>query len=142
MTTYKGANGPSTVPSADSLSQLVDSMSDVIMFVATRDHSGRLVAVRAAFIYGDMAWDAIAASNESARKNYSSYACAWRLIEELDLRGIQQFDLAGIDDTKNEGVFNFKKGLGGERTAYLGEWDVASTQIFRHIAGVLISRMV
>lgn len=142
MTTYKGAKGPSTVPSAESLSQLVDSMSDAIIFTATRDHSGHLVAVRAAFIYGDKAWDAIAASNESARKNYSSYACAWRLIEELDLRGIQQFDLAGIDDTKNEGVFNFKKGLGGERTAYLGEWDVASTQIFRHVAGALISRLV
>lgn len=142
MTEYKGSKGPSQTPTPESLHQLITSMKNDLVIVSARDESGVLIAVRAAFVVGDTAWDALAASNELARKNYASYACAWKLLEELDNRRVQRFDLAGIDFAENEGVFNFKKGIGGERVKYLGEWDIASPTIFRHLAGIFISRMV
>jgi lipid II:glycine glycyltransferase (peptidoglycan interpeptide bridge formation enzyme) len=141
MTEYKKAAGPSKIPTPESLHQMITSMKTELLVVSARDNSGNLIAVRAAFIVGDSAWDAVAASNEVARKSYTSYVCAWKLLEELDDRGINQFDLAGVDFEENTGVFNFKKGLGGERSTYLGEWDVATPRILQLIARIFISRM-
>ena len=67
--------------------------------------------------------------------------CFWKLLETLDNQGVNQFDLAGIDQENNEGVFNFKKGLGGARETYVGEWDVAAPSVIRHIVGKAISRL-
>jgi hypothetical protein len=141
MVDFKKANGPQAVTTEGSLKLVFTEMQNQIVVVQVRGPEGKLQAVRGAFVTGDSAWDALAAAGVDARKNYSSYVCAWKLIEELDARGISAFDLAGIDELLNEGVFNFKKGLGGERTVYLGEWDWASTSLARHIARIVISRL-
>lgn len=141
MIEFKQVPGLGIAPSSESLNSLIDSMKERLTIVQTRDQSGQLIAIRGAFRVGSFAWDALAASNETARKNYSSYVCAWHLIETLDNLGIQKFDLAGVDPERNLGVFNFKKGLGGSPTRYLGEWDAARGAPIRQIAGALISRI-
>lgn len=141
MVAYKKSHGPAEIPSLESLRKLLGSMNNELIFVQTRDNSGKLIAIRAAFIVGRFAWDALAAANEEARKCYASYVCAWNLLEELNERGVKHYDLAGIDPLENEGVFNFKKGFGGKRVNYLGEWEAARPSIARHLAGALISRM-
>lgn len=141
MVDFKKANGPQAVTTEESLKLVFTEMQNQIVVVQVRNPEGKIQAVRGAFVIGDSAWDALAAAGVDARKSYSSYVCAWKLIEELDARGINTFDLAGIDELRNEGVFNFKKGFGGERTVYLGEWDWASTPLARHIARIVISRL-
>jgi len=141
MVEFKKARGPRETISLDSLSNLFESMGKNLIVIQSRDTSGQLLAVRGAFVYGDNAWDALAAANADARKAYSSYVCAWRLIEELEKRGVKKFDLAGIDPIANEGVFNFKKGLGGSPITYLGEWDTAQLLFVRRLVGTFISRL-
>jgi hypothetical protein len=141
MIEFKQEAGLGIAPSPESLNSLIDSMRERLTIVQTRDQFGQLIAIRGAFRVGDFAWDALAASNETARKNYSSYVCAWHLIETLDNLGIQEFDLAGVDPERNVGVFNFKKGFGGSSIRYLGEWDAARGAPIRQVAGALISRL-
>ena len=141
MVDFKKSKGPQVVASVESLKDLFTAMNDRLVVVQVRNLDGKIQAVRGALVVGSFAWDAIAAAGVDARKSYSSYVCAWKLIEELDTRGVNTFDLAGIDEVHNEGVFNFKKGLGGERTIYLGEWDWASTPIVQRLARIVISRL-
>jgi lipid II:glycine glycyltransferase (peptidoglycan interpeptide bridge formation enzyme) len=67
--------------------------------------------------------------------------CAWKLIEVLNDMDINEFDLAGIDPEENEGVFNFKKGLGGQRHTYLGEWETSAPSAIKQFLGPIVSRM-
>lgn len=142
MVDFKRSLGPSEIPSIDYLSSLIESIGDELVVVQTRNHTGQLLAIRAAIRTGKFAWDTLAASNELARKNYSSYVCAWHLIEVLDGLEVQQYDLAGVDPVHNTGVFNFKKGIGGQLVRYLGEWDIATNGPTRLIARTLISRLM
>lgn len=141
MVEFKKSKGPEAVATDESLSVLFDQMHDQIVIVQVRNSQEKIQAVRGAFVVGNFAWDALAAAGVDARKNYASYVCAWRLIEELDRRGVIEFDLAGIDELRNEGVFNFKKGLGGERITYLGEWDWANSPLVQRLARIAISRL-
>lgn len=141
MIEFKKKMGPRTVTTADALRVLFLEMQDHIVVVEVRDSEGQIRAVRGAFVTQTHAWDALAAASVDARKDYSSYVCAWKLVEELEERGVVAFDLAGIDEIHNAGVFNFKKGLGGERTRYLGEWDCANSRFARHLARMVISRL-
>jgi len=141
MTDFKRTLGPQVVPSTESIAQLLSSMGDRMVTVHTRNEQGSLVAMRAAFVNGPYAWDALAAANSEARKIYASYVCAWKLIEVLNEMGVNEFDLAGIDPKENEGVFNFKKGLGGHRHTYLGEWETSQPSMIKHLLGRVVSRM-
>ena len=141
MAEFKKAKGPSHIASVQELENLLREMRDDLIVIQTRNSDGSLLAIRAAFIIGGHAWDALAAATPDGRKNYSSYVCFWKLLETLDDQGVNQFDLAGIDQENNEGVFNFKKGLGGARETYVGEWDVATPSVIRHIVGKAISRL-
>jgi hypothetical protein len=138
---FKGSLGPKKIPSTNFLDAIIATFKRKLLVVQTRDSDGNLRAIRGAYLIGPFALDALAASNEIGRQNYSSYVCAWRLLEILDQRGIELLDLAGIDQATNEGVFNFKKGLGGARTRYLGEWEAASPRVFRRPLAALISRL-
>lgn len=141
MVEFKKFKVPIAMSSEGSAEQLLSSMSDRMIVVQVRDPQGTLQAVRGAFIVGDHAWDAIAAAGAHARKNYSSYVCAWKLLEELDNQGVTVLDLAGVDQSRNEGVFNFKKGIGGEQTTYLGEWDWATSGLAQQVLRRVISRL-
>lgn len=141
MAQFKKSKGPDAVSSVQMVEQLLSAMRERLIVVQVRDPIGTLQAVRGAFIVGDHAWDALAAAGVDARKTYSSYVCAWKLLEELDNRGVTALDLAGIDPKNNEGVFNFKKGLGGEQSIYLGEWDWGTSGLAQRLSRIAISRL-
>lgn len=138
---YKRSQGPAGIPSIDYLNRLFANNRNNLVCVQVRNPEGILIAMRAAIVSGSSAWDLLAAANESGRKSYASYVCAWKLIELLDQQGVDHFDLAGIDQVENEGVFNFKKGLGGTRIQYLGEWEASRPYFLRFMTGLLISRL-
>ena len=141
MIDFKKSYGPRSVADSGNLQSLFTGMRDHLLVVQVRDTEGNLIAVRGAYVVGEHAWDAIAAAGVDARRNYSSYVCAWKLLTELDSRQVTSFDLAGVDEQRNVGVFNFKKGFGGQRIAYLGEWDWASSQLVQKVARTLVSRL-
>ena len=138
---YKKSKGPRDIPSSDYLHRLFANSRNNLICVQVRNPEGELIAMRAAMVSGSSAWDLLAAANEAGRKSYASYVCAWKLIELLDEHGADHFDLAGIDQDENEGVFNFKKGLGGTRIQYLGEWEASRPYFLRLMTGLLISRL-
>lgn len=141
MVDVKKSYGPRSIADLDNLRPLFTGMRDHLLIAQVRDAGGNLLSVRGAYVVGEHAWDAIAAAGADARKNYSSYVCAWKLLTELDSRQVTSFDLAGIDEQKNVGVFNFKKGLGGQRVTYLGEWDWATSRVLQKVARALVSRL-
>lgn len=141
MVEFKKDHGPQSVTPLSALTELLSAMKDQMVVIHTRDEDGKLIAVRGAYVVGANAWDAVAAANEQARKLYASYVCAWKLVETLDSLGVECFDLAGIDPTQNEGVYNFKKGLGGSRIEYLGEWEMAKPKMVRGLVGLAVSRL-
>lgn len=142
MANFKQEMGPEGIPSVESLASLIRSMRSRMVVVESRNPSGNLNAVRAAYIVGSSAWDALAAASPEARQNYSSYVCAWKLLEELERKGITTFDLAGVDAVQNVGVYNFKKGFGGTLLKYLGEWDFSRPKFIRIIVGRVVSRLL
>lgn len=87
------------------------------------------LAVRAALLYKGVAIDLFAAANEAARLNYSSYYCAKHLINLCREQGAIVYDLSGFDVVNNVGVYNFKKGIGGEIYQSTGEFFISSHKL-------------
>lgn len=116
--------------SEEQLAQILEKHRGHIFIVRSRGKSGESNAIRACLIHGNRAWDFLAASNNEARNNYATFGLFWALIEECHKRGVQTYDLAGIDPINNKGVFNFKKGTGAEIFDYLGEWEKSNSKLF------------
>lgn len=76
----------------------------------------------------------LAATNVAGRKLYSSYLTISELLSTCLERGVEEYDLMGIDPHKNPGVYNFKKGTGAEPLEYLGEWEWATSEPLYYIA--------
>jgi lipid II:glycine glycyltransferase (peptidoglycan interpeptide bridge formation enzyme) len=55
----------------------------------------------------------LGATNEDGMKCKAAYLLQWSMIQHLKERGVQFYDLGGIDPEKNPGVYHFKKGLSG-----------------------------
>ena len=74
----------------------------------------KLIAVRAYYMMKNTAIDFIAASLPEALKYYVTYQLAFKLIKNAKDKGNYIYNLGGVDYKMNKGVYNFKKGLGGE----------------------------
>lgn len=90
------------------------------------DADGKLLAFRAAGLFGTCAWDLLAAAGVAARKVYASHATLWALLEHCKEAGMAHFDLSGVDPVGNKGVYDFKQGTGARLVECLGEWEWAS----------------
>ena len=65
-------------------------------------------------------FDILAATNSEGRKVYASYGVFWEIIKYFKLSKLKNYDLSGIDEINNKGVYNFKKGTGSVIVKYLG----------------------
>ena len=54
-------------------------------------------------------------------------------MKQCTLRGVEWYDMSGMDSINNKGVFNFKKGTGAKEYKYLGEWDYSESKIALNI---------
>lgn len=122
------------------LRSLYEHLDKHLITYACRDPQGKLLAFRACAVFGDKAWDMLAATSAAGRKTYASYATFWALTQECHRRGIWQYDLSGIDREANRGVYDFKTGTGAAPIEYLGEWEWASPGLFALPANWLIGR--
>jgi hypothetical protein len=102
------------------------------------DQESRLVSVRGAALFGDAAYDIVAATSPEGRRVYASYLATWSLLLALKDRNITRFDFSGIDDLRNKGVSDFKRGLGGKEVIYFPERHFATPRFMLPLAALLI----
>ena len=126
--------------SRSALISMLAAFGKQCIVVRCNDAQGRLLALRGALLFGDKAWDIFAAATPEARKVYASHAAFWELMKQCALRGVQWYDMSGVDPVGNRGVYDFKKGTGASKFLYLGEWDWATSSLLRHVANCLIKR--
>lgn len=85
-----------------------------IVAIGAYNNSDKLVAVRAYYKVNNTAIDFIAAALPEALKYYVTYNLAYQLIQDAKKKGNELYNLGGVNYIMNKGVYNFKKGLGGE----------------------------
>lgn len=74
---------------------------------------GTVVAGHVASFLGDTCVYLLGASNDQGRQTKASYLLQWRVIQAAREKGLQWYDLGGIDPEGNPGVYHFKQGMGG-----------------------------
>ena len=77
---------------------------------------------------GDTGLELWAATNETGRKNSSSYLLRWKMVAEMKKVGQVTFNMNGIDPEANFGTYHFKRGFAGRYgrdLTYLGVFDAA-----------------
>jgi lipid II:glycine glycyltransferase (peptidoglycan interpeptide bridge formation enzyme) len=97
-----------------------------LFFYKATSKEGSIHSIRAVFRLNHKVFDFLAFTAPEGRKTYSSYGLVGFIIKDLISMQIKEYELSGIDPEKNPGVYNFKKGLGGEFTDYLGEWELTN----------------
>ena len=122
------------------LSAQVELLTQHLIVMRCDDNAGQPIAIRAAVLFGDTAWDFLAAATPAARKVYASHATLWALQKVCAERGALRYDMGGADPQGNKGVFDFKRGTGADLIEYAGEWEQASNSLVRWVANTAIRR--
>jgi hypothetical protein len=85
-----------------------------------------LVAGHLGSFVGDTAIYLLGAANSKGRHLRASYLLHWTAIEYAQNAGMVYYDLGGIDQQRNPGVFRFKQGLNGRAVMDVGPYDCTS----------------
>jgi hypothetical protein len=85
---------------------------------------------------GDTAIYLLGATSDEGTKLKGSYLLHWRALQWLKERGIQWYDLGGINPEKNPGVYAFKKGFSGQEDYHLGRFMCSASRLSRAIVSV------
>lgn len=133
MEDYKGL---AQQHSEAALSTMARHLGGRLVMFRCRDHEGQLLAFRAAGIFGERAWDLMAAATRAARKVSASHALLWAVTETCRQQGALIYDLGGADPVANWGVFDFKRGTGARLFEYEGEWEWAGLPFMGSAVGL------
>jgi hypothetical protein len=87
------------------------------------------VAGVVAGLLGDTAVYLLGASNEVGREANAPYLLQWKVIEAAADRGIGWYDLGGIDEEANPGVYRFKARMGGTEMTAPGPYELAPGRV-------------
>lgn len=126
--------------SASEVSSIMSAFGDQILGFVASGPDGNDVAIRAAIIQGDKAYDIFAAANEYARNHYVSHGLFWHLLKECNDRGVSDYDLNGIDPVNNAGVYFFKSGTGAVPKLHLGEFEWANSTLAKFVVNFRAAR--
>jgi len=124
---------------AQDLREMVDQLQDGVLicvgYVQGKPVSGCLV-----LLFASKAFYLYAATNEEGRSVNAAYAMLLQLLISLKEMGIHELDFGGVDASNPtaKGVNHFKLGFGGELIQYLGEREVASSQLWRIMVNLAI----
>ena len=121
-----------------SIKSIINLFNKSLIIIKCEDNYGNLISIRGAIVYKESALDIFAASTYQGKKQYSNYITFWRLLEECSKKNISNYDLGGVDMINNKSVYNFKKGIGSNDFAFLGEFDWSNILFFRKIINYLI----
>jgi lipid II:glycine glycyltransferase (peptidoglycan interpeptide bridge formation enzyme) len=116
----------------------VNLLEQQALVLGVFDQESRLLSVRGAALFGNTACDIVAATSPEGRRVYASYLATWSLLSALKDRNITSFDFSGIDDLRNKGVSDFKRGLGGKEVIYFPERHLATPRLVLPLAALLI----
>lgn len=92
-------------------------------------YKGKVIAGRVGYQCNSHMLDVLAASTEEARNTYASYLALWSLIMRAKDNSSTYFDCGGIDPERNNGVFNFKKGLNGSLESSGSLWVYSPSSV-------------
>jgi hypothetical protein len=92
-------------------------------------HNDTPVAGALTSFAGNTAVYLLGASNPDGRALRASYLLQWRVIEDAKALGKRFYDLGGVNQLANPGVYQFKKGLRGRLVKDLGLYDLAPGQM-------------
>jgi CelD/BcsL family acetyltransferase involved in cellulose biosynthesis len=102
---------------------------DDALVVAIAELEGRPVAGLVGSMLGDTGVPLVLAAEPDGLRAYANYRLQWCSIAMAHERGLRAYDLGGIDPEGNTGVFNFKKGLGGEDVTAAGPFEVSPDSV-------------
>ena len=120
------------------LRAMINNLGKNLLVFRCLDGDGNLLAFRAGGVFGDQAWDLLAAATRAARKVYASHATLWALLEACRAEGAVDYDLGGVDPVRNKGVLDFKHGTGARTVEYLGEWEWTRVPLLARAVGLLM----
>lgn len=140
MNQFKDVTNLDLSRSESEISNIIDSFKDELLIIRCDDDRGNIDSLRGVLRFSNRAWDFLALTSPSGRKNYSSHAVFWHLTNVCQSLGVESIDLSGIDPENNKGVYDFKKGTGAQQIDYLGEWDVAQPRWMRPILSRIIAK--
>ena len=100
------------------------------------------VAGLVASAIGESAIYLLGATSDAGLNARGAYLLQWTLISWLKERGIQYYDLGGIDPAGNPGVYHFKKGLSGADICQIGPLCASKSAVSSGLvkAGLLMHR--
>ena len=113
------------------IKEVLETFGDNLILYRATDPHGATLSLRGCLTVGGSALDWFAATSEAGRQTPASHALLWALLQACKARGVELYDLNGIDPANNPGVFRFKKGTGAQPLEYLGEWDWATSETLR-----------
>jgi hypothetical protein len=119
--------------SEEGLIQLRNYFGDNGLTLLTGFFNGRPVTSCLTYDFCDHSIYMVAATNDLGRDICAAYSMIPNLLRHLSAKGIKKFDFGGIDpgNVAAEGVDHFKKGFGGSIIEYLGEWEIAPSELVR-----------
>lgn len=142
LSQYKGGFNADWRGSRTHLEALHTAFGSRLLTMRVADRDGTTLSYRSAVLLGQRAFDLLAATSLLGRKCYASHVVTDGLLQECSRRACTEYDFAGVDKLRNKGVFDFKKGAGGESYSRLGEFDMTAPRITVHLMRLLISLRV
>ena len=120
-------------------------------------YQGQVVAAKMIVVYGDKSMHLWGGTRRRGRDTRASYLLQWESIKWAMNRGCRCCDLWGIPDQVGEllqtgqelpqdqrgglwGVYNFKRGFGGEIEYYVGAYDYAYKSLLYRLGRMLLAR--
>jgi lipid II:glycine glycyltransferase (peptidoglycan interpeptide bridge formation enzyme) len=102
-------------------------------------HGQELIAGHLGSFVGDTAIYLLGAANAKGRDLRASYLLHWAVIEYARSMGSIYYDLGGIDQEQNPGVFRFKKGFNGRAVVDVGPYECSPNGVRRSLLHLLES---
>ena len=96
------------------LKEIIKDSYESIETYAAFNSNGKIIAVRSFYKNKGYGIDFIAAALPEAMKIYVTYKLAFLIISKAKKDCLKFYDLGGVNNIENIGVYNFKKGIGGK----------------------------
>lgn len=108
----------------------------LVIMIVTKD--GQDVAGHVLSLLGNTAVNPFGASNDLGRKMKAGYWMSWQAIELARLKGLQWYDLGGIDPEANPGGYEFKSRMGGQDVMAIGPYEARPSGIMGTVTETLL----
>jgi len=102
---------------------IMDTFGKNLLVFGAKDKFNKICAIRGVIIRGNKLNDIFAATNKFGRLSCASHLILYKIFEKAIDLGCLEYDLSYVDPAKSLGVYNFKKGTGGEIIKTLGEFE-------------------